>query len=267
MRAKTNLRPGSVLMEFIVVFPIYLVLFAGLFMIGDLLLRPLWLAEADRAAAHDVGEVDWAGAALNLNWEGIVGRTLVAKASETDSMMNTAQDSASSIPYRHYADPAFPGPWSLGAGAKARDDYALFELTRGQLASADVLLPVGGQYQAAGSDFATLLSGGTVAVYSKDRSNGRVYNFYTYKRAKYSQAELGQTYRAMPTTGEGPDHAGRLVDDVAANASWNRRVFCEKPAELGLAGENAETSNDRTGPPSLVRRKYQRYRQFVKWSN
>lgn len=267
MKVKANMRRGSILMEFIVVFPIYLILFAGLFMLGDMLLRPLWLAEADRVAAHDVGEVDWSGGApLTLNWNVLYAKT-VSKESETDGMMNTDQDNVSSSSYTHYADPSFEGPWSLGAGAKALDDYSLFELTRGQLASVDALLPVDEQYKNKTADFATLLNGDRVTIYSKDRSNGRVYNYYTYKRAKYKQTDLEKTYRAMPTKDDGPDHAGRLVDAVAANASWNTKVWREKYAELGVNGEDGETSNDRTGPRTLKRREYQRYNQFVQWSN
>ena len=47
---------GSVLMEFVIVLPLYICLFGMLFLIGDMGLKVAALAVGDRAAAFDAGD-------------------------------------------------------------------------------------------------------------------------------------------------------------------------------------------------------------------
>ena len=47
---------GSILMEFVIVLPIYFVLFGYVFLLGDLGLKTIALATGDRDAAMDAGD-------------------------------------------------------------------------------------------------------------------------------------------------------------------------------------------------------------------
>lgn len=258
---------GTVLMEFIVVFPIYLILFAGLFMIGDMAVRPIVLSSGDRTAAHDIAE---AKVTFWGNWR----QTVIYKlgVNSKAGLLNAGQDNVGQSSYAHYAAPSFKGPWSCGVGGQAHDDFTLFELTRGQLASTDALLGDAPRETVDNADFANLLANNPVRIYSKDSSKGRAYSYYTYKRVRYSEEDESKTYRAMYNAkyhNETPqEYAGRLVDDVATSASWN----VLKPGENDeksekFANVKDDEKNERQGPPdNLQGREYNRYPELKTWS-
>lgn len=162
---KTNgQRRGSVLMEFIIVFPIYLILFAGTMAVGDMLIHSNRLVSADRMAAFDVDGRPVSG------W-GLISSLVFHPASEIADD-GSAQDTLSENTVAHYADAT--GPWSVCALASAHDSYKLLAGgTLGQLLAARML--VGG----GGSDILDQFAGG-VNMVSKDTNNGA--SFYTLKR-------------------------------------------------------------------------------------
>jgi hypothetical protein len=100
-------------------------------------------------------------------------------------------------------------------------------------------------------------------MFSKDVNKPRVYNYYTYRRTRdYSSSELKKMYRAMPREME---DAGRIVDAAASGASWKRYVADESMPALESAG--GEGGNKRSSVSlGLVSRKYERYSQYMRWS-
>lgn len=239
---------GSVMMEFIIVFPVYLILLAGTFMVGDLGIRSIWLPPADRVATYDLEEVNANG------WTTMIGHLLNVP----------GQDQPSNRNYTHFSDTSFKGPWSFCAGAKAKDDYSLWQYSRGQLEAAEGIV---GDSARNGNwdDMDGLLRGGTVEVYSKDELTERQYtfNFYTYKRVKYPKDKWKMTYRANPNN---EDEAGKLVDAAYDDSpTWRTTVTAEGEswAEIG----DGNTGNQKSGQfPVLTNRRYVRYQPFVDWS-
>lgn len=143
---------GSVLMEFIVVFPVYLVLLAGTFMLGHSLVKTIQLPSEERVDAFDgVGE------------EGEVRRS------------------------KYYADTVVEGPWSLRSAVKVIGKYALPRIgLAGQLDYVDRTF----RGSRAADDYGALIHGKKIDVYSRNEreSNGAVrgfdFNFYTLRRDK-----------------------------------------------------------------------------------
>lgn len=129
---KTNSqRRGSVLMEFIIVFPIYLVLFAGTVMLGDMLIHSNRLASADRVAAF--GVEGWSAS----GWERVTSSVFHPQTEIADD--GSRQDVLSQKTDQHYAEES--GPWSVCAAATAQDSYKpLAGGTLGQLLGARVLM-------------------------------------------------------------------------------------------------------------------------------
>ncbi len=254
MRANRHNR-GSVLMEFIIVFPIYLVLFGGVFMIGDMAIKTTRLASADRTRAFDVAATPQTGQDPNdsLGWRQIKDKLFPAT--------SIREDDVQSEWYRHYGNShrIFKGPWTVTVGAKVKDVYKLAPWTKGWLAFAKYFLS-----DATSTDFSTLgeigslMDGGQVTMYTKDRNTPIYKNYSTFRRTRfYDSAKLKQRYRAMPLQLR---DAGRLVDGVAGSASWNTMAEEAWP-EVGT-GTDAWTGQ----MPSLTSREYIRYSQFKNWS-
>lgn len=270
------MRTGSVLMEFLVVFPIYLILFAGLFMLGDMLLRPIWLSSAERAAAYDLGELkeydtkDYGED--NFSHRGWHGISLWSM--NVGGMINSRQDNPHHADRLHFTDPDFKGPWAFCAASGATDDYSLFELTRGQLASVPAILPdVPKAPRVEDPEFDAWVRrpGAKRTIHS--RSSTRIFNYYTYKRARYATEDVAKTYRArtyMKTDERAVKWAGRIVDAASRYATWNNCVYQESlPSVAGAGDEGATETQSRNGelPELPGRDAYNRYSQFVRWSD
>ena len=165
-------------MEMIVVFPIYLVIFGGLFMLGDMLIKVARLPSAERSVAFELG----GGYSLRdvirnklyhadkeVNDDGLVADQIM----DDDDMKPGLSE--------YYADMSIEGPFSLRAAVKLKDGYYLpGGGTRGQLAFADWFFNTSAGAAQATGDMATMLnSSGRVDLRSKDNSPGRV-GFYNY---------------------------------------------------------------------------------------
>lgn len=244
---------GSVLMEFIIVFPIYLVLFGGVFMIGDMAIKTTRLASADRTRSFDVAAKPPANTIDSTGWQAIEEYLFPSTVIQ--------EDNVSEISYRyHVQGSGFLGPWTATVGAKAKDSYRLAPWTRGWLKFTNYFFEdTVGEGLNDGS-MLSLLNDSRVAMFSKDEDKTREYNYYTYRRTRdYVDSELRKRYRAMP---ESLEDAGRLVDGVADNASWKRFVRKEAYPDVG-----DDTGNRRSDSmPSLASREYKRYRQYELWS-
>ena len=244
---------GSVLMEFIIVFPIYLVLFGGVFMIGDMAIKTTRLASADRTRSFDVAAKPPANSIDSTGWQAIKEYLFHPTVIQ--------EDNVSEVSYRyHVQGSGFLGPWTATVGAKAKDSYRLAPWTRGWLKFTNYFFEdTVGEGLNDGS-MLSLLNDSRVAMFSKDENKTRKYNYYTYRRTRdYVDSELRKRYRAMP---ESLNDAGRLVDGVGDNSSWKRYVQKESYPDVGN-----DLNNERSGAmPSLTSREYTRYRQFESWS-
>lgn len=245
---------GSVLMELIVVFPIYLILFGGMFMVGALLIRTLQLPSAERVVAHDVQSESG-------GWDWIKG-----KDNPRETILQGEGDNPVPDKYSYYADENFSGPWAFCAGSKVLDKYKTegMRLPRGQLRFADRFIGNSTQHQ--GENIGTHpWREGVLEIASKAKSSIRAYNYYTYKRVRYSSGDIEKIYRAMP--GSAAD-SGRLVDARADFASWKKYVVDETRPEIGNDESNGVNGSPKNGPPeNLKPREYIRYAQFVTWSD
>ena len=251
-----SFRRGSVLMEMIVVFPIYLVIFGGLFMLGDMLIKVARLPPAERSVAFELG----GGYSLRdeirnrlyhadkeVNDDGLVADQIV---DDNDTKPGLSE---------YYADTSIEGPFSLRAAVKLKDGYYLpGGGTRGQLAFADWFFNTSAGAGQATGDMATLLNGsGRVDLRSKDNSPGRVryYNYYTLKRLRG-----GTNWRANSR------NASDLLVNIAGHTEhwWN--VYKEKYHYDGSEERdqiNSATPAAEKGPNA----EYTRYGQFETWSD
>ena len=253
-------------MEFIIVFPIYLVLFGGVFMVGDMLVKATRLASADRVLAFDIE-----GAANARGWPFVVdGRTVKSYLStvlfpnsQTDGNNEDLVLENDALKLTRYADPVFKGPWSVAVGTRTKDRYKLSPWTKGWLNFAlgffdrSIRAP-----DMPRDDISRPLYGGSrYEICSKDRRQTyRRCTYYTLRRVRnYSGYELKNRYRAMPGSLR---EAGRLVDGGAlGNPSWMIGVRNEPWPNVEEDG-----AIRRSSPLALIPREYKRYGQFVRWS-
>ena len=242
---------GSVLMELIVVFPIYLVLFGGVFMIGDMLVKSIRLASADRTAAFDVQN-----SAAN-GWQGVLSG-LFHKSREVTDDGSPADRLAKESTSQYYADTAVEGPFSLRAAVTVRNDYALSgDGTRGRLAYADWFFKNSVRAPSATDDMGQLLLGNRVAMYSKDTDDRRAYayNYYTLKKVKYTVSEYTWRDNRRPISD--------IVNSYATGSRWYQRVYKEN----WHGDVNDDANSKMLTPLNGVFDEYNRYGTFVDWSN
>jgi len=269
---------GSVLMEFIIVLPIYMILMGMAFFYGELSLHSVNLAaSADRTTAVAYGGEGWKG------W----GDYTAAKAEEDfakaispfrehdkDDALSyreegTSEKSSSYVGHKfgEVADPDFKGSWTWLVAATVEDDYAMTPWTRGMVgtwAHLENLVKMKDPPQGLGSDsvLSILFNGslGRVTMTGKDGVNlgARVYSYYTLTRNSNARA-ADTPYRQW--------HSGGLVDAVADNATWNRYVY-DEPWQLAEHYGDLKDENKGAGPePGAHRRLYGRYGQFKSWSD
>lgn len=230
---------GSVLMEFVIVLPIYICLFGMLFLIGDMGLKVAALAVGDRAAAFDAG--DRSGSLFlpfSLN-QWIEDRFLPTFSSKT---------------FR--ADENFRGSWSWQAAGTSSFEYRL-QMWGGKLLEYPYLRYMQGGV-GSGDDLGTLVNGGTVTLKSKDRSSVRVYNYYTLKRTELARDDAA--YRNWS-----PNQLVSSANGIIQH--WYENVRCEEYANSGPQ-KLEESTQDNDELPSTVdgRSEYRRFIPFMIWS-
>jgi len=204
-------------MEFIIVFPIYLVLFAGTVAIGDRLIHSNRLVSADRIAAYRVDGHVRNGEPLSVwsGWDCVCNAVFHPLQEIADDGQNQDLLTDSSLP--HYADST--GPWSVCAAATVHDAYrTLAGGTLGQLLAARSLLGGG---TAGGSG----LFSASVDMVAKDVRNGA--SFYTLKRRDHYYQRMQRRFGTNP-----------YIDPDALN--WRDR---EHVSRLLRAKGGAQTEN------------------------
>ena len=284
-------KTGSVLMEFIIVFPIYLVLLAGLTMMGDMADHAIRLASADRTVAFDVQNEQANG--LSMTREIPFGRTNVVirgieqfglknlhEVAEDYSDQNTLVLATNSA---WYADTAVDYPWCFRAAATVRNLYKLpLGGTAGQLAAADHMLYVGtkdsGGKLMADEDpgfFGNLVSIRSVPMYAKswdefrrDASGSgslyRYFGYYTLRRKRYwtDKKNRNATFVTWRSVRRYPSDL--VVMSRLGDQAWKKEVA----EEFSHGKVNDYDTNRQTfaTPPGTSLAEYVRYPQFVTWS-
>ena len=234
------------MIEFIIVFPIYLVLFAAIMALGDMLVHSIRLPSAERTAAFDIGAAGAAGS----GWSQVLAMLFPAGEIADDGTRQDNPVQASTLD--HSADTTIQGPWSMTSGSKVRNDYKLLVGgVAGQLAFADWYFSDVTKTSQAGGDFGNLISGGSIAMYSK--GSATTYNYITLKRRRNM---AGRSWRDN----------GRNASDLVVHGGWDSVHNEVYECENGVA----TTSNGgslRANPQLFAPASYTRYPQFVTWSN
>ena len=251
-------RRGSVLMEFIIVFPIYLILFAGTVSIGDMLIHSNRLVSADRVLATEVDGHDGGTVSGTSAWSTMVQMAFRPGVEIADD--GEDQDTLSKNTDAHYADET--GPWSVCALATAQNSYKMLAGgTLGQLLSARML--VGG----GGSDILDEFAGG-VNMVSKDTRN--VMSFYTLKRRDHykqrNEERKGTNLHINPDPRNWRERDRDYVSSLLRNKYWSFEVEKEGWHSAATINGGAQTCSeaptDRKKIPD-----YERYDKFVELSD
>lgn len=243
------------MMEFIVVFPIYLVLFGAVFAIGDMLIHSNRLASGDRVNAFDVD--GWgATSAWNFFTQNAFDRNreLDDRLAQQDSLMRSPRGFPGGI----YADAS--GPWTVCAGSRVEDGYRLLAGgAMGQLLYADrffnASLPGKASLRARNAMLTDWENGRRVVMRSKGGnlivdSDSESYCYYTLKRRRNVAKEDSWRYWS----------SGLLVDN-----RWKTEVAEEAWHTDATIGAQRNVHWDPSGLRNLS--DYTRYGPFVGWSN
>ena len=279
-RSRNRVCAGSILMEFVIVLPIYILFFGMAFALGDIGLKAIGLASGDRLGAFAKGMEEMTMAKVQLMTR-LFHMTPDQILSYNDDIRTDALSDqvmfSSALTYRR--DGEFQGSWTWLASSSSCDAYALPPWTRGWLQYPNkVLVDKLGETEVVGSNDGTLgkllISGrlGRANIYSRDVQGpsgdpGRVrlYNYYVLTRADggrsgYRSWDAGNLAKSsfLPVTG----------------AVWKQKVydeqmvyetdFCDAAAALDTDGQTAD-ANEPPATPS-ERSDYKRFYLFTQWS-
>ena len=284
---ETHEKKGSVLMEFIIVLPLYMILLGMTFLYGELSLHGVNLAaSADRTLAGVFGGQEWDG------WNGYtsdMGAKDVAKAISpsqdlTYDALNYIEEGTIQKPSSYsklrggeVARRSFNGSWSWLVAATMADKYAMTPWTRGMVgtwAHLERLVDMSQPPSAVdgNSVLGTLFGSGgkRVVMTGKDgvsignsSSGAMTYSYYTLTRNSKGRIvdSSGTSYRHWDP--------GSLVDAAYGSATWNTCVYgegwpMEKVNYASLGSEEDGKGNDPIS--GTDRPPYERYGQFVTWS-
>jgi len=244
MSCSIDFRHGSILMEFVLVLPIYIALLGVLFLLGDIGLSAIRISSGDRDVAMDAGDRD--GYSLDQFKERQMG---------VEEKRNIS--SVNSRTYR--ADESFQGAWSWQSAGRMYFSYKL--RSWGSALVSYPFLHYGGS-TSGGGVLATLVGGGNSEFHSKDFSVGdgpvRAYNYYTLKRTDLARSE--SAYRNWSSD--------RLVLFSEGRQIWDGKVYDEAFADA--SGDNLDSSSQSADDvlPDVPdgAGEYKRYQKFVEWS-
>lgn len=251
MSCSTDPRRGSILMEFVLVLPIYVFLFGAVCLIGDMGLNAIRISIGDRDAAMDADD-----------------KTGHSMAPFRALQMRDEASKVSSASKTHRANENFNGAWSWQTAARASFAYVLPSYGGG-LVSYPYLRY--GDASSGGGILGALVGGGTVVFHGKDFSLSdkvRSYNYYTLRRTDLARDPAA--YRNWDSWGEngGQDPSrSRLVDSAGGKQYWYSCVYKED-----FAVSDADALDDgRQGGDTLPKRpsgrkEYERFSKFVTWS-
>lgn len=235
LRRHRRVRRGSILMEFVLVLPLYFALFGYLFLLGDMGLKAISLAAGDRDAAMDAGDrMEWSYGRFSLG-----------------QLTDTGLRPASAMTLR--ADESFQGAWSWQTAGTAVFDYKL----PGWL-SGFVVYPflVHGS-AASGGPLQDFAKGRTVELRSKGRETERRYGYYTLKRTDLARDPAAyRNWAPNELVGRGMSrHWYTVASEPYANADASD---LDANGAAQARDENPDTPNGA--------KEYKRFSLFVTWS-
>lgn len=225
-------------MEFVIVFPIYLVLFGGLFATGDLLLNSLRTPSSERTAAFDLARSD-------AGWTAV--RALLFPSPYDGGLPQSPSSSA------YYSDTQVRGPWTLRAAVKTEYAYRSPPWTRGWLAFSDGFFHDAVGTGATEGAVGGIIRGSRVLVYSKSESKPMRFNYYTLKRRLWKPPLRTWRWRGRP--------ASDLVGPIWYESPWYEEVYHEQWHKTVEDGENSP----RNPPPVGSMERYVRNPELVEW--
>lgn len=242
-----GVRPGSILMEFVMVLPIYIFLFGAIFLIGEIGLNAVRISVGDRDVAMDAGDREGCSfAPFGLMQMGEEIENVHSKESRT---------------YR--ADENFHGAWSWMSAGRTWFSYKL--RSWGSAMVSYPFLRYNGS-TSNGGVLASLVGGGEVVYHSKDFSLAdkvRAYNYYTLKRTDLSRAP--EAYRNWKPN--------QLVVSDGGSQYWDSCVYDESylyEEPFNSVADKLDSSlpqgSDSNPSPPEGRIEYERFDSFITWS-
>lgn len=263
MQSTINLRwrGGSVLMEFLLVIPVYLMLMAVVFSLGEMGVKGIDLAVGDRDVAHIAGDAAWSGSLLSLLRKFQFAMNPASdRISWNDVGMSGFVDDVQIRGSKTYVvDRGFKGSWAWQVAATSVDDYALPPWTRGwlQYAHYDFSQRLGTNQKLDGPLGQLMAEGrvGRAVILSKDISNVRLYNYYTLMRQPLARAPAGggTPYRKWQ---------GR---NLTLTGSWLVHVYNEEHVDSGPENLERAISPNQELPEEPKFGDYNRNVSFMKW--
>ena len=252
MSCSTDFRCGSILMEFVLVLPIYIFLLGALFLVGDMGLNAIRISTGDRDVAMDAGD-----------------RNLHSLGPFWNQQMGDEKENVTAVDSRTYrADENFQGAWSWQSAGKTSFSYRL-RSWGSELVSYPFLNYNGST--SAGGILGTLVGGGAVVFHSKDYSLSdkvRSYNYYTLKRTDLARGPTAyRNWDSWDEDGKQDTSISCLADSSGGRQYWYSKVYREEfansdPDKLDGARQ------DKDSLPSYPngRKEYTRFPMFVTWS-
>ena len=266
---------GSVLMEFMVVLPIYMLLIGFAFVAGELSLQSLHLAgSADRTLAYEPTAFEKFKLAASPNRDDYdAGKESLLKYSNDPTVGSVTKKASEYDAVRidqaakKSLDSGFLGPWTKAVAAYVRDDYTLTPVTRGFIGFwyRQKFKMTTAPQSASGNKAAVLdemLNNGVErsGMVGKDlsSSNGggeRPFGYYSLKRNEYGR----NGYRKWS------------ADNLASGDIWKSGVYDEALASAAYDDCPERNGSGNLGnkpglkPPAIAA--YARDDDFVDWSN
>ena len=252
-------RTGSVLLEFILVLPVYFVFIGGTFAVGEILVRALHVTWAERAVATNYGS-DF----VDATKASVQARLFPFDAYEYDDEdgLTHFADRCTFEGNALRAEEGYQGAWTWQTAAKATDEHNRTPWTRGWLFSAANWLDAMTEPENASKKSKDVIGktakeiGSFVSIVSGERKS-RKYGYYTLVRT-----DLGRSGRR--------DWAAKNLTEVdqlpVLHAEWYANVHGEPfadsdPRQLDRAAQDADELPETPG-----RDDYQRFPSFMLWS-
>lgn len=233
---------GSIMMEFLLVMPIYFVLFGGTFWIGELFLHRQKLLQLDRNAAyhagirHDRGSISMS--TLGLFYFGL------PTGFDSPTLIEGKQMRALKTDKDEY-------PWAMAVGGKSSMRAPLPPWTKGWL-----------NVETLWNSMTLQMTEIQVETTPLTANNEMTYNFLhaALMRTKGSERD----YRTW--------HARQICDEGGLpvfSAVWNEKVYqADDPFKTVQQFRSNLNSleNDTSAPTAPTRRDYERYNMYWRWS-
>ena len=258
---KTGCDSGSVLMEFIVVLPIYMMLLGYAFVVGEFALQAIHLAaSADRSYAtarkNDIAKeiFDFFSLAVSPDRDLVEPEfSYAGDGGGTEKVSKYRKERIDRV-----ADADFRGPWTKAVASWVKDDYTLTPYTRGIVAfwyrrEYDMT----DKPQSAGEGPLGKILGGGIGrteMVGKDLEDSRKYGFYSLMRNE--AARKNTAYRKWP--------AGGLATDYV----WRDKVYQEAYASVDYEDVDKGAREGSDAPEWAVDiSDYKRDSTLAGWSN